>query len=60
MKISLDALGEHFDRTSLGEARGAFDQQVTVAQQREQHAIDQVRLADDQAARMLFQLLKSF
>jgi hypothetical protein len=33
---------------------------VTVAQQREQHAIDQVRLADDQAARMLFQLLKSF
>ncbi len=58
MKIALDTLGQHFDRACLGQAGRAFDQQVTVTEQRDQHPVDQVSLADDQSTRMGLQLLE--
>ena len=60
MKITLDALGQHLDRAGLGQSRRALDQQMPVAQQRNQHPVDQVRLADNQSARMGLELLKLF
>jgi hypothetical protein len=52
MEITLDTLGKHLDRARLGETGGTFNQQVTIAQQRNQHAVDQVCLADNKRARM--------
>ena len=51
---------EHLDRAGLGQPRRTLDQQMTVAQQRDQHAIDQMILPDDQAAGVGFELLKLF
>ena len=58
VEVALDALGQHLNRARLGEAGRALDKQVSVAQQRDQHAIDQVRLPDNQAAGVRFELLK--
>ena len=52
MEVTLDTLGKHLDRARLGETGGTFNQQVTIAQQRNQHAVDQVCLADNKRARM--------
>ena len=60
VEVALDAFGQHLDRTRLREPRGALYQQVAVAQQRDQHAVDQVRLTDNQPARMCFEFLKLF
>src|SRR5690606_23472260 len=38
----------------------AFDQKVAVAQQRNQHAVDEMGLAHDETARMCFELLEFF
>jgi hypothetical protein len=42
VKITFDALRQHLDGTRLGQAGGTLDEQVAVAEQRDQHAIDQV------------------
>ena len=60
MKVALDALGQNLDRTGLCQARRTFDQQVTIAQERDQHPVDEVRLPNDEAARMHLKLLKFF
>ena len=60
MEIALDTLGKHLDRTCLRKPGSTLDQQVAIAKQRNQHAIDQVRLTDDQAARVRLELLKLF
>ncbi len=58
VEIALDALGEDFDGAGLGQPRRAFHQQMAVAQQSDQHPIDEVRLANDQPARMRLEFLK--
>ena len=60
MEVSFDTFREHLDRARLGESRRALYQQVAIAQQRNEHTIDEVRLADDQAARMRLELLELF
>ena len=56
MEVRLDARRQRLDRGGLGQARRTFDQQVTIGQQRDQQAVDQVRLADDRTAAVLAQL----
>src|SRR5690606_4268838 len=58
VEIALDAFRQHLDGAGLGEARLTLDQQVPVAQERDQHAVDQMRLSDDQAAGVRFQPLE--
>ena len=58
MKITLDTFGQYLDCPRLGKTGSALDQQVAVAQERDQHPVDQVRLADDQPAGMRLKLLK--
>ncbi len=58
VEIALDALRQHLDGAGLGQPRRTLDQQVTVAQKRNEHAVDQVRLPDDQAACMRLELLE--
>ena len=58
VEIAFDTLREYLDGACLGEARRALNQQVPIAQKRDQHAIDQVRLTYDQAAGMRLELLE--
>ena len=60
MEIPFDALRKYLDRTRLGKTWRAFDKQMAITQQRDQHAINQVCLTDDQLARMCLELLKLF
>ncbi len=53
VEVRLDPRGQGLDGGGLGQARGAFDQQVAVGQQGDEQALDQVRLSDD-APRQLF------
>jgi hypothetical protein len=46
MKITLDSFPKHLDRACLGKPRRALDQQVTIRQDRDQEALDQVVLTD--------------
>ena len=47
MKVALHAVAQNFDRARLGETRRALDEQMTVAQQRHEHAIEQSLLPHD-------------
>ncbi len=58
MKVTLDTLGQNLDRPGLGQARCALDQQMAIAQQRDQHPVDEVRLPNDETACMGLKLLK--
>ncbi len=58
VKIALDAVAEDLDGPRLGQPRGAFHQQMAIAQQRDQHPVDQSRLAHHQALQVFFQTLK--
>ena len=43
---AVDRLGQRGDRERLGQPRHAFDQHVTVGEQRQQQALDEVFLSD--------------
>ena len=61
MTISLGQLGRNALRAFCALPVGrleALDEQVTVAEQRDEHPVDQVCLSDDQAARMCLELLE--
>ena len=60
MEIAFDALRQHLDRACLGETGSTLDEQVSVAKQSNEHAIDQVRLPDNQAAGVRLELLELF
>ena len=60
MKIAFDTLGEHLDRTRLCEARSSLHEQMAIAQQCNEHAVDQMGLTNDQATRVRLQLLYLF
>jgi hypothetical protein len=60
MEIPLDAVAQDFDRARLGETRRAFNEQVAVAQERDEHAIQQPLLADDEAFQVRFELPELF
>ena len=47
VEIAFHGLRQGLDRRGLGQAGHAFDQQVAVAQQADQHAVDELLLADD-------------
>jgi hypothetical protein len=60
MEIAFDAVAQNLDRARLGEARGAFDEQMPVAQQRDEHAIQQSILTDDETFQVRFELPELF
>ena len=47
LEISLQAVGQHLDCTCFRQPRRPLDQDMAITQQRDQHAVDQMRLADD-------------
>ena len=60
MEIALDAVAQHLDRARLGKPRSAFDEQVAVAQEGDEHAIQQSLLADDETFEVRFELAELF
>ncbi len=48
VKVALDAVAQHLDRARLRQTRRALDEQVPVAQQRDQHSIEQRLLPHDE------------
>ena len=60
MEITFDAFREHLNSTCLGQTRCTLNEKVSVTQERDQHTIDQMGLADNQPARMCFKFLKLF
>ena len=60
MEVAFDAVTQHFDRTRLGKPRSAFDEQVAVAQEGDEHAIQQSLLADDETFEVRFELAELF
>ena len=49
--------GERLDRQRLGQAGHALDQQVAAREQRDQHALEEVVLADDDLLHLVEQML---
>src|SRR5690606_39825492 len=49
MEVALDVMTQHLDRARFRQARRALDEQMPVAQERDQHAVQQTLLADDEA-----------
>ena len=47
VKIGFDAVAQHLDGAGLRQARRAFNQQVSVRQQRKEQPVHQLVLADD-------------
>ena len=47
LELAADRLGEGLDRHRLGQARDAFDEDVAAGQQRDDQALEEVVLADD-------------
>ena len=47
VKVALQGLGQGLDRRGLGQARHALHQQVAIAEQADEHAVDEAMLADD-------------
>ena len=60
VKVTLDQFAEALDGAGLGQAGRAFHQQVAIAEQGDEHAIDQGFLADDLLADVLFEQLNIF
>ena len=60
MKIAFDAFGKNLDGAGLGQSRCPFHQQVAIAKQCNQHPVYQLRLTNDQIARVSFELLELF
>ena len=60
MEVAFDAVAQHFDRARLREPRRAFDEQVAVAQEGDEHAIQQSLLADDETFQVRFELPELF
>ena len=57
VKVAGNAVAEHLDRPGFGQSWCAFHQQVTIRQKCNKQAVDQLLLADDLAADMLFEVL---
>jgi hypothetical protein len=49
-EVCLDGLGERADGERLGEAGDAFEEDVAVAEEADEQAVDEVLLADDDAS----------
>jgi hypothetical protein len=56
MKTAVYSLCHLFDRSGLGQPRGAFDKNVAIGQQGEHQFVDQVSLANDLLSQPSFQL----
>ena len=54
-KLRLTRSGERLERERLGQAGHAFEQDVAVGDQRNEQAVDQMLLADDDASHLLLQ-----
>jgi hypothetical protein len=60
VEVALDAVAQDLDRARFGEARCAFDEQVPVGEQRDEHSIQQPFLTDDETLEMGFELPELF
>ena len=60
MEVAFDAVAQDFDRARLRKPGRAFDEQVAVAQERDEHAIQQPFLADDETFQVRFELPELF
>jgi hypothetical protein len=60
MKVALDAVAQDLDRARLCEPRRAFDEQMAVGKQRDEHAIQQPFLTDDETLQVRFELPELF
>ena len=60
MEVAFDAVAQDLDRARLREPRRAFDEQVAVAKQRDEHAIQQSFLTDDETLQVRFELPELF
>jgi hypothetical protein len=60
VEVALYALAQDLDRARLGEARRALDEQMAVAEQRQKHPVDEMRLADDALADMRLEFPEMF
>jgi hypothetical protein len=60
VKVAFDAVAQDFDRARLREAGRAFDEQVSVAEQHDEHPIQQSFLTDDETLEVLLELQKLF
>ena len=58
VEVAFDTLRENLDGAGLGQAGGTFHEEMAIAEQCDQHPVDQVRLPDNQAARMCLELLE--
>ena len=47
MELRFNALSQLFDGLGLGKTRRAFDEHMTVSEQRDQQAVDQLFLTED-------------
>ena len=50
LELSADRSRQRVDRQRLGQSRHAFDQQVALREHRDQHALEKMVLADDDAS----------
>jgi hypothetical protein len=57
VELEIEHLGERADEERLGEARDADDQAVAADEQRQQHLIDDIALADDELGQLFFDAL---
>ena len=55
MEVALHAVAQHLDGARLGQTRRALHQQVPVAQQRDQHAVEELLLPDHETGQVPFQ-----
>jgi hypothetical protein len=60
MEVAFDAVTQHFDRARLREAGSSFDEQVPVAQESDEHTIQQSLLADDETLQVRCELPELF
>jgi hypothetical protein len=60
MEVTLDAVSQDLDRARLREPGRAFDEQVPIAQEGDEHAIQQAILADDETFQVRFELPELF
>ncbi len=58
MEVAFNRIGEDLDGAGLGQTGRALDQQVAVAEQGDQQAVDQTGLADDVLIDVVGELLK--
>ncbi len=47
VEVAVDGVGQGLDGGGLGQPRHALDQQMAIAEQAHQHAVDEALLADD-------------